>query len=271
MENGIVKKIQEVELDALVEFQKICNENNIRFYLRGGSVMGAVKYHGFIPWDDDMDIAVPREDYERLIKLVKDLSIAGKYRINSYRYCKELPCYFPRMVLEERERVRLGLPKNTKLGLHLMDIFPLDGAPDNVVVRKIYFGKVYLYRALASLGTFYRDEMVNMHTRKQQCVINILRIFKIDRLIDQRQMYGKLEKLYTKYDWKEKKYAGTITASLFSKEIFPREVWGEGAFMNFESTKVRVPTEYDIYLKKLYGKDYLNKEPDLSHRKSHLG
>ena len=62
----MIRLIQKVELDAIKEFQKICKENNIDFFLRGGSVLGAVKYDGFIPWDDDMDIAVPREGYDRL-------------------------------------------------------------------------------------------------------------------------------------------------------------------------------------------------------------
>ena len=52
----VLKKIQEIELDALKEFNKICKENNLMFFLRGGSVMGAVKYQGFIPWDDDVGV-----------------------------------------------------------------------------------------------------------------------------------------------------------------------------------------------------------------------
>ena len=68
----VLKKIQEIELDALKEFNKICKENNLMFFLRGGSVMGAVKYQGFIPWDDDVDIAVPREDYDQLPQIFEN-------------------------------------------------------------------------------------------------------------------------------------------------------------------------------------------------------
>ena len=106
----MVKLIQQVELDAIKEFQKICKENNIDFFLRGGSVLGAVKYDGFIPWDDDMDIAVPREGYDRLPEIFKDRIIAGKYQVLAYQYCDTLHCYFPRLFLLENERKRLGLP-----------------------------------------------------------------------------------------------------------------------------------------------------------------
>lgn len=67
-----IRELQETLLDAVKEFKKICDEENITFFLRGGSVMGAVKYGGFIPWDDDMDIAVPRKDYVRLIEIFND-------------------------------------------------------------------------------------------------------------------------------------------------------------------------------------------------------
>lgn len=268
--NTVVRTIQLIEIDALKEFQKICDENSIHFFLRGGSVLGAVKYKGFIPWDDDMDVAVPREDYEKLIQLFQNKPIAGKYYINSYRYCKELHCYFPRMVLSEDERIKNGLPKNTNLGLHLMDIFPIDGAPNSLLGRLSFYLKIYILRTLASLGTVYTGEMVNMHTRKQQFVIDVIRCLNINRLINQKKVYMKLEKLYTKYDWKTQKYAGTPTASLFTREIMPQEYWGKGVLMDFDELKVMVPEKYDSYLKRMYGKNYLYEEPEEKDRKSHL-
>ena len=270
-DNSILQKVQQVEFEALKAFALFCVENNITFYLRGGSVLGAVKYGGFIPWDDDLDVAVPRVDYEKLIQLSDGHVLEGKFIINSYKYNSDLHCYFPRMVLTEEERIRRGLPKNTKLGLHIMDIFPLDGAPKTWIARKIYFGRVYLLRALASLGTIYEGEMVNMHTSTQQLVIDILRFCGVDKKIKQRDVYEKLDKLYRSYNLTGSKYAGTITASLFSKEIFPIKVWGNGKLVTFNGLNVRVPEEYDSYLKQLYGHNYLHEEPDDAHKKSHLG
>lgn len=264
----LIKLIQDVEMDALYEFKKICDRHNIKFYLRGGSVMGAVKYAGFVPWDDDIDIAVPRNDYERLIGIFKDKIIADKYIINSYKYCKELHCYFPRMSLIESERIKLGLPKNTNLGLHLMDIFPLDGAPNNILLREIYFTKIYFFRALASIGTQYVGEMKNMHTKKQQLVINILRFFKLDKVIVQRKIFEILDSIYKKNLLNRSKYAGTITASLFSKEVMKKEIWGEGMYQKFGDIYVRIPDKSDEYLKRLYGLNYLNEEPRV--KKSHI-
>lgn len=267
----MVKLIQQVELDAIKEFQKICKENNIDFFLRGGSVLGAVKYDGFIPWDDDMDIAVPREGYDRLPEIFKDRIIAGKYQVLAYQYCDILHCYFPRLFLLENERKRLGLPRNTNLGLHLIDIIPLDGAPNHSFLRKLYFCKVYWYRFLASLGTTYVGDHVDMHSAKQKLIIGFFKKLGFAKLFPQNSVYRRLDNLYKKYDWKKQQYAGTINASLFAKEVMPVEIWGEGVEKPFEDTFFKVPTEYDRYLKRLYGENYLHEEPSDDEKKSHLG
>lgn len=266
----VAKEIQIQLLEAIKEFKKACDIENITFFLRGGSVMGAVKYQGFVPWDDDMDIAVPREEYDRMIAFFKKQPIlAGKFQVLSYTYEPKLQCYFPRLFLLEEERKKLGLPSNTTLGLHLIDILPLDGAPANVIARKIYFLKVYCLRALASLETSYDGANVNMHTSKQKLVINTLKFFQLHRIFKQRRVYGMLDKLYRKIDWRTSKYAGTITASLFTKEVMPTEIWGQGVWLPFEDTLMKVPSEYDTYLKIMYGERYKEEEPE--HKRSHHG
>gem|GEM_PF-772524 len=271
-EEGLSKlrRLQLIEADALSELKKICDKEGIRFFLRGGSVMGAVKYGGFVPWDDDMDIAVPREDYERLIEKFQNKIIANKYIITSYRSNSDMHCYFPRLFLKEDVRKQEGLPKDNVLGLHLIDILPLDGAPENIVLRHIYFLKVYCLRMLGSLGTATTDA-VGMHNKKQEMVINILKSMKLNKLFSQKSIYLKLEKIYTKYNWKTSRYSGTITGSLIRKEVMPSYIWGMGVMKIFENEKYVVPTEYDKYLKRLYGYNYMNEEPNPEKRKSHLG
>lgn len=267
----VLKKIQEIELDALKEFNKICKENNLMFFLRGGSVMGAVKYQGFIPWDDDVDIAVPREDYDQLPQIFENKIIAGKYQVLCHQYCEELHCYFPRLFLLEDERIKLGLPRNTNLGLHLIDIIPLDGAPNNSLVRKVYYLKVYWYRFLASLGTTYKGDHIDMHSKNQKLLIGLFKKLGFAKLFPQNSVYNRLDRLYKRYDWKKQHYAGTVNASLFTKEVMPSDIWGKGVFLRFEDTEYRVPSDYDSYLKRLYGENYYYEEPAEEDRKSHIG
>lgn len=263
----LIRIKQEIMLDAIKEFKAFCDQNGIQFFLRGGSVMGAVKYKGFIPWDDDMDIAIPRKQYERLIVLLKEASFSDKYAFISHQARPELHCYFPRIFLSEEERLKRGLPKNANLGLHLVDVLPLDGAPDQTLLRKIYFGKVYLLRFLASLGTVYDEESVNLRSSKHEKLIALAKFFKLDKIFPQLTVYRMLDKLYTRYDWEKQAYAGTITASLFTKEVMPTEIWGQGVEIPFETEYYRVPTQSDRYLKILYGENYLTEEP--AEKKSH--
>lgn len=270
MKNSRIEKIHEIDLEGLKEFKKICDEEEISFFLRGGSVMGAVKYHGFIPWDDDMDIAVPRKDYEKLISVFENKVIGNKFVIYSYRYNDKMHSYFPRMLLLESERKHLALPANTNLGLHLMDIIPLDGSPDNILKRKLFFMKVYVLRALASAGTVYSGVHKNPHSKKQQMIVKCMRTLKLHKIFKQKDLYRCLDRLFSKYPWKQSKYSGTITASLGMKESFPSEYWGKGIKMKFEDTVMLVPQEYDKYLKQLYGENYRDVEPHETAKKSHF-
>ena len=79
-----VKKIHEIVLDVYKEFKKVCEENNIRFFAISGTTLGAVLWNGIIPWDDDIDIAVPAEDYEKLIKLYKKGAFSDNISFNEY-------------------------------------------------------------------------------------------------------------------------------------------------------------------------------------------
>ncbi|MBJ8325401.1 LicD family protein [Streptococcus pacificus] len=267
MGNNDIAKLQKTLLDALKEFKKICDKEGIVFFLRGGSVMGSVKYKGFVPWDDDVDIAIPRDQYERMIDILNDKVIAGKYKVVSYKYYPEIHCYFPRLFLVEEERIKLGLPSNTHMGLHLMDILPLDGAPNNTLLRNIYFAKVYALRYLSSLGTPYVEGHVNMHSKKQKFIINFGKFFQLHKIFPQIKVYNTLDKLYKRYDWRVQDYAGTITASLFKKEVMKKEIWGKGKFLPFETEQFMVPELYDSYLKQMYGENYLTEEPQ--NKKSH--
>ncbi len=260
-EISITRKIQLLELEALKELKKFCDKNNIKFFLRGGSVMGAVKYNGFVPWDDDADIAIPRDQYDKLIELSHNTDWSDKFYIESFKYNNNMHCYFPRVLVKDKYLKKLKLPTNNELGLTIVDILPLDGAPNNYLLRQMYFAKVYLYRALAGVWTLSDKKTVDMHDSKKKMVLKILKLLKINKLYSQKSIYLKLDKLYKKYNYQKQKYIGTITGSLYRKEIFPREYWGNGKLLRFEDTSFLVPDEYDKYLKKLYGKNYLTTTP----------
>ena len=268
----LLQKVQKAETEALAVLKKICNENKIRFYLRGGSVLGAVKYRGFVPWDDDIDIALPRKDYEKLIQVMPEYFGEGdRFRFVAYQKTKDAHCYFPRVLLNEDERKAEGFPKNNERGLVLIDVLPLDGMPGNPLSMKLHIAKAYFYRMLASLWTLDVKDTVSMHGGKKDKILRILHGLGIHRLYTQDSIYRRLDRMYGKYPFGKTRKAGTMASSKLQKEIMPTSWFGKGCRASFNGIPCRIPTAYDAYLKQLFGENYASTEPPVSERtKSHL-
>lgn len=132
-------ELQDVQYEILCEFAEFCDINNLRYFLFGGTLLGAVRHGDFIPWDDDIDVSMPREDYERLIKLATE-SPWQNYRIVQYvqPFIKMIDL---RTVMHERM-----LKDQFKAQQVFVDIFPIDGLPINERERKKHFKKIARYK-----------------------------------------------------------------------------------------------------------------------------
>ncbi|WP_439818038.1 LicD family protein [Weissella paramesenteroides] len=266
MKNSL-SEIQQLELEALKEIKLIAEKNDIKFFLRGGSVMGAVKYGGFIPWDDDMDIAVPRGQFEKLMELLKN-DWSDKFWLANYRNGDEIHAYFPRVLVKESFRKQKNLPTNNHLGFSIIDVLPLDGVPGTFLERKFYKYHVMILRGMGAVFTRDVKDTIVIHSKKKQFAIDLLGKLGVKHLYTQDKIYDKIDVVYRKNKLQGAKWVGTITGSLFDKEIFPADYFGEGVSLNFEDTEFLVPAKYDEYLKQLYGNNYAFEEPD--HKKSHI-
>lgn len=265
--NSNLSQIQKLELEALKEIKLIAEKNDIKFFLRGGSVMGAVKYGGFIPWDDDMDIAVPRGQFERLMDVLQG-DWSDKFWLANYRKGDEIHAYFPRVLVKENFREKMQLPTNNHLGFSIIDILPLDGVPSTSLGRKFYKYHVMLLRGMGAVFTRDVKDTIVIHSKKKQFAIDLLGKLGIKHFYTQDEIYNKIDAVYRKNKLKGSKWVGTITGSLFDKEIFPADYFGNGTSLHFEDTEFLVPDKFDEYLKQLYGKNYASEEPE--HKKSHI-
>ncbi|MFQ6366732.1 LicD family protein [Lactococcus lactis] len=261
-----IKQLQLLELEALKEIKKITDDNGITFFLRGGSVMGAVKYEGFVPWDDDVDIAIPRPHYEKFIKLMKE-NLSEKFWIASYSNDFESFCYFPRIFLREDVRKQNGISKNNLLGLCLIDCLPLDAAPKSRLSLIFYKIRVLYLRAIASTFTLNNEETVKTKKPIVYKVVKLLKVLRLNSKETQNQVYDKLDDIYKSNIYQDSEIIGTVTGSLSFKELFNSKVWGDGVKVPFEDTEMLIPEHFDTYLKKLYGQNYATEEPD--YKKSH--
>ena len=125
-----VKELQETELEILKAFHRFCEEHHLRYYLSGGTLLGAIRHKGFIPWDDDIDLCMPRPDYMKLVEILKDGQL-DQYRYLNTRYLdKDCPSSMIRVCDNRTELDFTEYRIPYQIGCWI-DVFPLDGLEDD--------------------------------------------------------------------------------------------------------------------------------------------
>ncbi|GFI44012.1 hypothetical protein IMSAGC018_01691 [Lachnospiraceae bacterium] len=261
-DSEILKRLQHVQLEILEKFIIICEKYNLDYIMLGGSGIGVVRHQGFIPWDDDIDVAMPRADYNRFLEVI-DREIGEEYKILTPLVDKNYACNVTHLQ-KKGTRFVPYTSKNLKCDLCIdIDIFPMDYLPDDEVKRKKQLKKTWLLNKMIFLcGT--PDPIIPLTGVKKKAASIICKtmhyILKIFR-ISPRFLYKCLIKECTKYNSEKTRYmnAFEVTMSdhafISERELYPlRE-------MQFEHLKVKMPNKYDVYLKRLFG-DYMCLPPE---------
>lgn len=240
-----MKKVWQIELDILEKIIKICDENNIKYCLSGGSLLGAIRHKGFIPWDDDIDIAMKREDYNNFLKIA---SKEIKAPLFLQYYESEKGYFYGHTQIRNSETTAVidgdqYRPFNKGI---FVDIFPLDNVPDNKLERKLFLFNLKLHKKL--FGLYYYQDSKNLCKR----IIKRIIIKTYWKIFDYQKQINKFEQLVCKYNKFETKECGMIS---FLPNMFKYEnEWlKENIKTDFEYLKVSVPKMYDICLKAQYG------------------
>ena len=257
MENSKLRNLQLCELEILKYFINICERNNLTYYISGGTYLGAVRHKGFIPWDDDVDIALPRTDYEKVLQIIKNDSEC-KYVLSTYEDLSETVHYQAKLIDSSIKVVNTS-GKNNQIWSAWIDIFPLDGMPDNFVANKIHQVHLMYLRAMLKFTCF--DDQVNLKEKNRPLIERILIWIglhtKFGRNKESIFYLNKIDKCLKKYsEIKSKVYINFMGAYKLKSIINKEEVYKEGAKYQFEGLELNGPKEYDIYLKHIYG-DYM--------------
>lgn len=247
-------------LDILKAFMKICKDNGLTYYCCAGTAIGAVRHHGIIPWDDDIDVIMPRPDYDRLLEIAKAADF-GKYEIITPYDDETYPLYFSKLsnrnttLIEDRQ-----IP--CVIGLYV-DIFPLDATDDDVAKAKRlkdrYTKIINRLNAVSTHNTF--GEYLSLLKKKEEWgrfAIKTLAFFC--RSAVRRHLIRQMDRLSHLYDYDKAKNVQVYTGSYGHREVFPKSWLGKGKEFPFEDTTVLLPECYDEYLRHFFN-DYMQFPP----------
>lgn len=245
----VIKEIHRSLLEIYIEMKKICMDNGLKMFLAGGSAIGAARHHGFIPWDDDMDVLLPREHY------IKFVQIASEY----------LPPHM-KLVHFERENIyviedhRFPIKKNklyrgSSGEFVRIDIQPLDGIPDNNLLRKLHCLKTLFSRGAYRLCDIDRVTMGDFRKKWEIVAISIIKYSPI-KFRNREKWKRKWDYYAQKYPYDSHKWVADFYGKYNFRDVYPKEWWEPGIVMSFEGIKALAPSQYDKYLTKVYG-DYM--------------
>lgn len=252
-----MNELQQTEFNMLKVFMEICEKWNLKYFLACGSVLGSVKYKGFIPWDDDVDVCLFRDDYERFLEIAQN-ELPQWCFLQNYKTDPKFPHTYSKLRDSRTTFIEKGVAK-----LHInhgvfVDIFPIDGYPKNekeiILLNK---------RKKALLRKIYcaLDDKSNYKVRIRNFVFKLLGFHKITA-----KTIEKLENLYKQYPTKDSEILCNHGNWQGALEYAPAWYYGEGIFAEFEGLKVRIPENFDAYLTQKYGE--WRKDPEISKQKS---
>lgn len=247
-----LRALQLTELDILKEVLSLFEKNHITYYALGGTMLGAVRHKGFIPWDDDIDIGVPREDYERLKSVCEQLP--SHLRFLSFQEDPSYPYFFSRVV-DDRVTVKSNRAEAIEVTPAWIDIFPLDGMPDNTLLRFIHSLRILYARMLFNLSRF--SDLVNIKRKNrpiyEKAIIQLALRTRFYRWIDRKRAFERLDRILRKSPYAGSSYNINAMGAYKLKEMFHKKVFGSGKLYRFEDILIHGPRYYNSYLTQLYG------------------
>lgn len=237
-------QMQQIELDILLAFDGLCRAHGLRYYLDGGTLLGAMCYEGFIPWDDDIDLKMPRPDYERFLTLQSQLPSYIRIDAPGPEHCE----YTMTKLVDDRTVLIEHNGGQTKTTGVYIDIFPMDGHPAEEAACTAHIAKL---QRLNSLFHHSLEGFAALHGWKR----TVYRMFYTPW-----RLYQQMTALARSVDYDSAPYVGLLIEGDPQKERFPKEWLEPAAMLEFEGHYFPAPGAYKPHLEVFYGSHITNEK-----------
>ena len=245
-----IEEAKQIELDILAFIDSFCKQHGIDYFINYGTLIGAIRHKGFIPWDDDIDLSMTRENYERFIQLFH--LEQSKYKILALETNDRYYNNFIKVIDSTTKIVDTRNTKTYDSGIFI-DIFPMDSFNDLKVIDVCY--KLESFKLLS----FSKHKNIVYGDSKLKDLIRTF-FWLLVRPISPRFFANQIEKQIKKYRVEEGKHVAFIPSKAKEKEVFPSDLFNELIEIPFENLLLPAPKQFDAVLKQYYG-DYMTLPP----------
>ena len=265
--SGFEEKYKQILVGVLKSFETICVNNSLSYFARAGTALGAIRHHGIIPWDDDIDVFMPRKDYQKFLSISQENN-GGKYKVAKMGD-KDYIYPFAKMYDANTSLVEMKAFPKCCLGVYI-DIFPLDevyGSFDDIKVTKKSYDKLFSdYQA-----TFLRPNLrYVLHRLRHNSIVEVIRMLYYAYCPNRSKEVARTRFKHFDQKWAEQSGDKLLCHHgmyRLDRELMPKKWFEKFEYVPFETTKIRVMQDYDSYLSHLFG-DYMT-PPPLEQQKSH--
>ncbi len=249
-----IEEQKELQLEILKELKRICDGNNLTYFLGGGTLLGAVRHKGYIPWDDDIDIMMPRKDYDKLLKIFNN-ECDKKYKLLYHMNTNDYYYPFGKIVHKQTKLIEENYRDIKEMGIFI-DVFPIDFLPNNEKEVKKIFSR---YKKMYKIVIMYQaNDIVKATENKVKLLLKRIILPVMCKFKLHTKILTKIDKMVKQY--KDTDIVACVTGRYFEKEVMNKSYIKEFTTVKFEDEEYKIPIGYDEYLKKHYG-NYMELPP----------
>lgn len=261
-----IREIQKLELDILSYFHEVCEEYNLTYYLAYGSLIGAIRHRGFIPWDDDIDVMMPRHDYYKFVEIIRKTP-HDYYKLVSTETDSNFTAPLPK-IIDTRTRLIQHYDYSEKVALGVyIDIFMLDGAKNSYEDALQWYDESFKY---------YRDWRIAdlaIFPPGKSKIYGLLRYIKNIRYKFHNISYylNRLKEHNSRYQFEKCDYVSTLEVGTLPglKCVWPKSYFEPKSMTQFENREFYIPQNFNAILKSEYG-NYMKLPPESQQKPHHV-